>query len=356
MRALRLFAIAATAGSIGGCFGQKDTLGLPCDFASQCDIGQTCELGECRELADTDPTGCMPVEMELAPVASRIVLVVDRSAAMSDPWDHDGEPSTDPVERWPGVIEALTTELAAVDAVAELGLVLAPTAAGEACGVDEAPAVAIAASAAASVVAALPELADGGDPIAQALAVATASLAAQSGSAPRSIVLVLAGAANCADGDLEAFDGAAEATIAAALADGIPTVVVGIAPDEAVDAEPGNGRPDGVAAAEVATALAMAGGRPRAPDGDFRATNGVALAPTLRDALFTARGCVLARPDGIADPEDVQVHVAGQSLPLLETCDGSGFVVGPDAIEVCGSSCGALKLSGTALVTVDCGG
>ena len=197
---------------------------------------------------------------------------------------------------------------------------------------------------------------EGGDPLAHALEVATASLSAQSGGAPRSIVLVLAGAANCVDGDREAFDAAAESAIASALTSGIPTVVVGVAPDETIDADPGDARPDGVAAAEVAIALAMAGGRPRAPHGDFRADNGITLATTLRDALFTARGCVLPRPPGIAAPEDVQLRIDGQTIPRLQACDASGFVVGSETIEVCGSSCGALELAGTAFVTIDCSG
>ena len=35
------------------------------------------------------------------------LIGVDRSAAMSDPWDHDGEPGTPEIGRWPGVVEAL---------------------------------------------------------------------------------------------------------------------------------------------------------------------------------------------------------------------------------------------------------
>lgn len=340
--------------ALAGCFGQKSTEGLPCDFDSQCDLGQACVQGTCRAAGDTDPTGCDGAEIELSPIPPRIAIVVDASASMADAWDDDGEPGTPAVERWPSVVAALASELTEIDAIVELGLALAPGPDAGACGVTDGLAVDIAPQAASDVIAALPSVAQGGLPLAEALAAAVTALG-PSGVAPRAIVVVVAGAPGCLGGAVETFDDAAEATIAAALADGIPTVVVGVAPSEVVDDAPGNGRPDGIAAATTTSALANAGGRPRGDTGDYRADNGVTLGPTVQDALFTARECMLPRPEGISAPEDVALAIDGQTVPRLDTCDGSGFVVGDTALEVCGSWCSALKLSGTAFASIDCG-
>jgi hypothetical protein len=338
--------------SLVGCFGQKSTEGLPCDFDSQCDLGQACVDMVCVESADTDPTGCMPAEVELAPIPPRVVIVVDRSAAMADPWDDDGEPGSPEVERWPNVVAALAGELQEIDGAVELGLALAPGAAA-ACGVDEGLAVPLAPQAASDVIAALPAAAQGGLPIGGALSSAVAALA-QSEGAPRAIVLVVAGAPGCFEGDGDAFDGGAETVVASALADGVPTVVVGVAPSEVNDDATGNERPDGIAAAATTSALAMAGGRPRGDTGDYRADNGVTLRPTVQDALFTARECALPRPEGLDAPSDVALSIDGQTVPRLEACDGSGFVVGDAALQVCGDWCSALKLSGMAVATIAC--
>ncbi len=347
MHAARVLALAM----LTGCFGQKSTEGLPCDLDSQCDLGQACVQGECRAAGDTDPTGCMAAEFELAPIAPRIVLVVDASIAMTDPWDDDGEPGTPDVERWPSVVAALAGELAEIDAAAELGLALAPG--GAACGTDDGLAVAIGPSSASDVIAALPSAGQGGLPLAGAFAAGVDALGA-AGTAPRAIVMIVAGAPGCFEGDADAFDGNLEASVAAALADGIPTVIVGVAPSDAANQAFDDDRANGVAAAEQASALAMAGGRPRGATGDYRADNGVTLGPTIQDALFTARECMLPRPDGIDAPADVALAIDGQPVPRLETCDGAGFVVGDAAIEVCGSWCAALKLSGSAVASIDC--
>jgi hypothetical protein len=353
MRALGLVAVAM----IAGCFGQKDTLGLQCDFDSQCDLGQDCVQGTCVERDDTGSdggsTGCMASERELAPLPSRIVLVVDRSAAMADAWDHDGDPGTADIGRLSVVTSAIADAIAELDPADELGLVLAPSDAT--CSVDAVPVVPLAAGAGPDVVSALPDTAEGGAPLGPAIASATAALTAASGPGPRAIALVLAGAPGCLDAAPDAFDAGAVDAIGTARQAAIPTVVVGVAPSEVVDADPGNAKADGVAPAVVAIDLAEQGGRPRPSGGDYRAANGVTLGPTLHDALFAARGCVLPRPEGITAPSDVVLRIDGEAVPRRDACDDSGFVVRADAIELCGSWCDALKLGGSAVATVACG-
>lgn len=360
---MRWIPALAILAQVAGCFGQKDTLGLPCNFDAQCDLGQACVMGECRSLGDetgaTTPgesttDGCMSTPIELAPLPARVVLVLDRSAATALAWDDDGDAGTPTLPRWDSVRAAVMDQLPAVDDSTELGLVLAPAAAAtDACMLDAAATLAIAPGNAAAIVSALPSDAQGGAPLTGAFTLALADLAAQPGPGSRAVVLVLAGAANCANG-LDVYDAQLEAIVAAGLEMGVPTVVVGVGPSEETAPVAIDDFPDGVSPHMVAMALADLGGRPRPPDSYYRASNGINLVPAVRDALFAARGCVLPRPDGVNEVDDVQLRLDGDAVPRIDTCDAPGFVVRSDALEICGTWCSALKLGATAEVTVGC--
>jgi hypothetical protein len=337
---------------LAGCFGQKGTLGLPCDDDRQCDLGQRCTAGTCVAVVDTGgPTSvastsagmeCDGAAIDLSLLPAQLVVVADRSLAANDPWDDDGIGSTALVPRWPTVVAALGDALPMVEADVELGLALAPT--SGMCGVD-ALAVAPAPMNAAAVIAALPSTAGDGAPFSAALGVAYDALRGLEGPAPRAVMLVLAGAPNCVpDGMLEVSDGDVAAIVTQALADGIPTVVVGVDPSEDDNGMVVDGRPDGVSAHAIAGMLAEAGGRPNPSEGYYRATNGALLGFSLRDAIFDARDCVLPREGELADAETISLTVGGAVATQRDACDGDGFVVRDDAIEVCGTPCEAIKL------------
>jgi hypothetical protein len=143
---------------------------------------------------------------------------------------------------------------------------------------------------------------------------------------------------------LDASDPDVAAIVTQALADGIPTVVVGVDPSEDTNGMVADGKPDGVSAHAIARLLAEAGGRPNASEGYYRATNGALLGFSLRDAIFDARDCVLPREGELADAETISLTVGGAAATERDACDGDGFVVRDDSIEVCGTPCEAIKL------------
>ncbi|HWB75102.1 MAG TPA: hypothetical protein VG755_09095 [Nannocystaceae bacterium] len=339
---------------LAGCFGQGDTLGLPCDVDSQCDLGQRCNAGKCASVGqDSDATTmvtssegtpmCDGDPITLAPLPTRTVLVLDRSlAAMEATWDDDNAAGTEPVERWPAVVAELSEQLPMNDAVLELGLALAPTM--DACGVD-ALTVALAPMNAAALVEQLPGDAGGGAPFSAALGLAYDALRELEDPAARSVVLVVAGAASCVPpGGVDMADPDVVDVVAQAHADGIPTAVLGIDPSEAVDMTAGNGKPDGVSAHATALALADAGGLPHPSDGYYRARTRLGLAVSMRDALLMARGCRLPRAGALASSDTIGVSVDGVARTRRDSCDGDGFVVHDDFIELCGNACSAMKL------------
>lgn len=345
---------------LAGCFGQGDTLGLPCEIDSHCDLGQRCSAGKCVAVGDSDATtmvtssegmpACDGEPIALVPLPTRMVLVLDRSlAAMEPTWNDDNDEATNAVARWPAVVDELAQQLPTNDAVLELGLALAPTMA--ACGVD-ALAVATAPMNASAVLAQLPDDAGGGAPLSAALGLAYDALREPSDPRPRSVVLVVAGAASCVPpGGVDMADPDVVDVVAQAFADGIPTAVLGIDPSEEIDMTPHNGKPDGVSAHAAALLLADAGGLPHPSEGYYRARTRLGLVDSMRDAIRMARGCLLPREGALASSTTIGVTVDGAARTLRDSCDGDGFVLHDDAIELCGNACDAMKLGKPVVAT-----
>jgi hypothetical protein len=266
-------------------------------------------------------------------------------------WNDDNADATGPVARWPAVVDELSLQLPMNDEVLQLGLALAPTT--DACGVD-ALAVALAPDNASTVLAEMPDDAGGGAPFAAALTLAYDALREASDPAPKSVVLVVAGAASCVPpGGVDMADPDVVDIVAQAHADGIPTAVLGIDPSEEVDTTPGNGKPDGVSAHAAALLLADAGGLPHPSDGYYRARTRLGLVDSMKDAIRMARGCLLPRAGALATSDTISLSVADAARTRRESCDGDGFVVRDETIELCGNACDAMKL-GAAVVATAC--
>ncbi|MBL9106765.1 MAG: VWA domain-containing protein [Myxococcales bacterium] len=345
----------------GGAAGDGTTDGA----SSDTDAGQPCE-----EVTRTVQT-----------IAPDVVLVLDKSSGMVTPprgtWDGDGDADTPDVTRWSSVYQALagTNDSYAID----LGVKLFPAASakdsgdGEACLVDAGLEVPVMAMNKAAALAAIPGPDDttlaGATPMAAALSSAIEQLLlSDDPGAPRALVLVTNGAANCAAESVgpalfEVYDDQVHAIVADAYTDhGIPTHVIGLAVAPGTTPNVQDGLPDGVDLVDTLNALAVAGGRP-APGPELlfmNATSTLELTQFLNDVLLDALGCLLELGQEPAFPDDVEVVVAGAAVPRVADCAaGSGWRYvhedGPyDRIEVCGSACYDLKFAGEADVAFYC--
>lgn len=217
------------------------------------------------EVTTTETTGaCQPytIPFGIPLVTPHVMLVIDRSPAMLDGWDHDADPQTPDAPRWASVRRALeeVLPLSAAGHV-HLGLAMYPGGAatddydGLACAVEPGEFVAPAADNAEAILAALPG-ADaslvGAAPLGSALAGALALLVDVPPESPRGVVVITHSAPNCSEDApdlaslLEGLDPAVQATLEDLEQIGLYVGVI------AVGAEPGESpvvmdkRPDGV--------------------------------------------------------------------------------------------------------------
>jgi len=309
-----------------------------------------------------------------------VVLVLDKSGSMvSDPngfWDHDNDPGTAPVTRWSSlhtVVETLTTDFG--DAI-NFGAHLFPSVNAtaqysfESCIVDANITVAVAASNKDAILAGIPAEDNvtlrGGTPIASGVIVAVDHLKTLDPLVPRAIVLVTDGAANCAAGAeapelFEVYDENVHTVVGDAFTiDGIPTYVVGVGIADVVSSTEQDGNPDSTNTFSRLNELATDGGKPRSdPSQKFYNTiNQIELAAALGEIAFDALTCIIPLESSQIAPGGTGVEVDGAPIPFVTDCstqDGWMYTnpQGPfDAIRLCGSACGGLKLVGEASITV----
>lgn len=305
----------------------------------------------------------------LIPIVSlNVMLVIDQSPAMLDPWDHDADPATPAVARWTSLRSALTTALGDEDSL-NLGLAPYPTPDAEdvagpaACTVTEGLLVPTSEAPTAEVLAGLapadppPGSFVGGAPLGRAL-----TLAAQhvngSFDQPRALVVLANSAPNCspvAEGAalLESLDVGAPQTAKAALDVGLPVFVFGIG--AATEPSPAvvDGRPDGVIVSDALKDMAIAGG------GNYiNAADEAGLVNAL-SATFGHReslSCFFPiDPAPGPDQAVTAVTIAGKMFPQVEVCEiEDGWRVIDDSIELCGITCGLFADTGDMVVTVSC--
>ncbi len=358
--------------------------------------GEETSAGATGTTADPEPTAgtsgfvtgddssggpqCNEVQVVSTPLSPNVVLVLDKSGSMvSDPngfWDHDNDPGTAPVTRWSSlhtVVETLTTDFG--DAI-NFGAHLFPSVNAtsqysfESCIVDANITVAVAASNKDAILAGIPAEDNvtlrGGTPIASGVIVAVDHLKTLDPLVPRAIVLVTDGAANCAAGAeapelFEVYDENVHTVVGDAFTiDGIPTYVVGVGIADVVSSTEQDGNPDSTNTFSRLNELATDGGKPRSdPSQKFYNTiNQIELAAALGEIAFDALTCIIPLESSQIAPGGTGVEVDGAPIPFVTDCstqDGWMYTnpQGPfDAIRLCGSACGGLKLVGEASITV----
>ncbi len=329
------------------------------------------EPEEPEPTGDDEPTGeDDPAEPEVCEVLSfaapevtpEIMLVIDRSSSMvHTTYESYVGPEAEPQEttRW-GLVHGVLEELVdSLDTRARFGAQLFPAAQGDPqvpgseCDVGDAPVLSLAGEAPEDTLGALkasiPSANAGGfygaSPMRAAVEQASEHLLALESDEPKALVLLTDGASNCAEGAEESFE-VHDATIPeqlAALADehGIPTFVVGLDPELEGYAIPA------VNPYSALNKLALAGGRPMGVDQAYYDSGDVDALQSALEELRRTRQCAFTPELGGAfAPDALRVHLAGETLTRVDSCDGAGGWIGRSdddgalsQLELCDATC-----------------
>ena len=336
--------------------------------------------GDTGDGGDTGGISCSDVQVVGTPLSPNVVLVLDKSGSMvagqGGFWDHDADPGTPSVTRWSSlhsVVESIVTEF---DDSINFGAHLFPSTDAQAayspaaCPVHGTLDIAVAAMNKDAVLAGIPEASDetlrGGTPTANAVKVALDHLKDLDPEVPRAILLVTDGAANCAVDDsppalFEEYDDSVHSIVEDAFTiDGIPTYVVGIGIVDAASPVAADGSPDDTNPFDRLNDLATEGGKPRSDPAErfYHTNNQIELAAALDEIAVDALTCIIPLQSALVKPETTGVELDGELVPQVSDCASeNGWVYtnpeGPfDAIQLCGSACGGLKIVGSADLTV----
>jgi len=326
--------------------------------------------------------------------APSVMLVLDKSGSMvAEPggfWDHDQDPNTPAVTRWSSLHAAVSGFTVQFDMALNLGLVLFPSPEASpsddetACIVDADAAAPIAGMNAANLLAALPDvLSDatimkGATPATKGLDVAIQALTAVPIEQPRFIIFVTDGAANCQANApdpttlLEVYDDDVAATVAAAAAMGIKTLVVGIDVANVVSGSEVDGEPDSINNYEKLNELALAGDAARPGDEKFfNATDQVGLQAALDEVSRQILSCIIPLDPTPKYPKTVEVNGSREGLmvgpdewqtPITDCMTEHGWMYLPEdpmmpgvvRIELCGAVCSDYRMSGEVDIQYRC--
>lgn len=322
--------------------------------------------------ATSGPPACEPytIKVLLPLITAHIVLVVDQSPAMMDPWDHDADPQTPERPRWASVRAALETVLplavadgAALGLVRYPGLMASDEYGAQACAVEPGEFIAPVEDAADTILAALPP-ADatlvGAAPLRAALVGALDLLAAVPDGDPRALVIITHSAPNCAEaapdlpGLLEGLDAAVQQQLSDAARAGLWLGVVAVG--AAADASPvlEDMRPDGVdlAAYWQEASLGLLD----------NASDEADLAHDLEWLLTdqTDHSCAVALdPAPGPDQHVAAVRVGAEPVagPVTDCQSEAGWhLPDPGLLELCGAACQLFIETGDLEIDVACSG
>jgi len=237
---------------------------------------------------DTGPLPCVPESLALSPATPTVLFVLDRSGSMSTVFDAGQS-------RWRVLVAGLASTLPSVDSTMEIGGLVFPSDGRSTCTVPT-PFLSPGLDRVAALVADLQAITpSGGTPTADAIDVATqAILSVRAASSARALVLATDGGPDCnaaldpgtctcsgatgRGGRCRSADQCLDDTrtvdrIAASLARGVPTYVIGISGD--------------VIGTDVLQRMALAGGRPLV--GGVQAYYAARSAADLQSALAAIR-------------------------------------------------------------------
>jgi hypothetical protein len=307
-------------------------------------------------------------QLPLQTTPPSVALVLDKSGSMMAQWDHDLDAQTAKVTRWNSLYHTVETILADFSDSMRFGAALFPSKWADldgqgyanACLMANEPEVMVAPDGADAILATIPgpdALVEGGTPARQGIENALQALQYADDDAPRAMILITDGAANCAEGEIgfdsiEVFDAALRDVVESAyLDDGVPTYVIGIDILDELGSVPIANPHDEL------TKVALAGGAPKQGDESFyNVTNQIELGEAL-STITASIECSLTLPQEPGPEHQIVVEVNGEAYSVVEDCETQdGWVFtdpnGPmDAITLCGAAC----TPGEATIDLVCG-
>ncbi|HEY8375087.1 MAG TPA: vWA domain-containing protein, partial [Nannocystis sp.] len=330
-------------------------------------------------MESTTDTPCQEIMVTLQPVKPNTMLVLDKSGSMRlNSWDHDADPNTMEVTRWYSLWAVVDQILTNFQDKFNFGMNLFPSKAAtqeynaNACVVNQNVEVPVAPMNKAAIIAAMPAQNDvsfnGGTPTSKGMTAALNHLKTFNPTDPRVVILVTDGAANC-DVDamtntqlFEVYDDDLLGIVSDAYAvDGIRTYVIGIAIENKTTPAMGDGNPDNINPYEKLNELAMAGGTAKpGPEAFYSADNQNELAAALDAIVNDAFSCVIALESEPFYPNATKVKVGNMEIDRITDCatENGWKYVDPappyTAIELCGTACDQLKISGDADIEYYC--
>ncbi|MBL4689755.1 MAG: VWA domain-containing protein [Nannocystaceae bacterium] len=313
-----------------------------------------------------EPT-CTSSIIDVAANPPEVMLVLDKSTSMvNDSWMHNGNS----VRRWES-LHAVVSEVATrYEGSMNFGAVLFPSLDAQgvnsgfsgSCRMADAADVHTAANNASEILAAMPNADDfeairGRTPARAGIELAAANLAALQSKGGRAMILVTDGLANCASEDQpNLYDQSMPAAVAAAAAQQIPTYVVGIdIRDEHVSYADAN-------ALQELNTVALAGGVPAsAAVGEpafYDASDETALHEAL-DAIAARVECTIPLTEPAPQDAIVTITVDDEEVSEISDCVSEDGWLFTDSnarasIELCGTACEALRVTGF-VETTACG-
>ena len=401
----------STAGGIDS-FPTSETSGATGD-ASTGEPAPTTSGDESSAGASTGDFVCLADDIVADVKIPRVMLVLDKSGSMVSKgtgfWDADGDdadadgfvdgdpnmtPATPEVTRWSSLYSVVDFIVTGFEPRMDFGAVLFPSTKATkgydsgACPVNAAPEVPVGTDQSATILATIPGASDtsllGGTPAAAGIMTAVAALPRDEQLSLendlRYIVLVTAGAANCrsdaADNKqrFEEYDIQLPANVSAALADGIPTFVVGIDIQDQDSPVIADGNPDATNTFLKLNEVAELGGQARpGPEKFYNASNQLELQAALEaiseaitsctfelnvdldEYTFVKQLVVETDKDPMTEPNSDPL-VYGKS-EVKDCANESGWRFTDDTrkfIELCGDACTAYKSTGQVDITFDC--
>jgi hypothetical protein len=350
---------------------------------------------------------CGTAEVKAEVIIPRVMLVLDKSGSMvktdTGYWDHDGDdadgdtfvdgdpnmtPATPKITRWQSLYETVDSIVTPLEDRMDFGAVLFPSLTAtkdydeRACKVSDTPEVPIGPDQGQAILATIPAALDttfqGGTPAAAGVTTAVGGLASDDPadtSRPQYLILVTDGAANCpveplTDEDtalFEIYDSQLPLVVADALANQIPTFVIGIDIKDTVSNDLPDGNPDDTNTFEKLNEVAEAGGQAR-PGAEkfYNAANQVELQAALMEVTEVITSCTfeLSMPlhsdqfvrDLDVDPDGAAPLMYGKEQ-VADCATESGWHFTDEtesAIELCGDACTLFKASGDVEIVFDC--
>lgn len=326
----------------------------------------------------TMSTPCDEINVTLMPVIPNVMLVTDKSGSMLTLWDHDANANTPTVTRWYSLWAVVDQVLTAFEQKFNFGLNLFPSTMAQqaynstACPVNANVEVPVAAMNKGPIQAALPAQNNmtikGGTPAAAGLTAAINHLKTLDPLIPRIIMFITDGASNCSSNAMspnelfEVYDANVPTIVGNAFTmDSIPTYVIGIATQNAVTPNQQDGNPNGINPYDKLNELATLGGTAKpGPEKFYNADNQIELADALNAIVADAFSCTIELPSEPAFPDKTVVKVGGMTLGKVMDCtmENGWKYKDPappyEAIEICGTACDQLKMSGSANVQFFC--